>query len=79
MPEGAFPLDYAYRIHSDIGHTAAGFRVNGKMVPFDRRLNHGDVVEVITKRAARPKSDWLDMVITRHARDKLRAQLKKDA
>ena len=78
MPEGAFPLDYAYRIHSDVGRAAAGFRVNGKMVPFDRRLRHGDIVEVITRRSARPKPDWLDMVITRHARDKLRAQLKKD-
>lgn len=78
MPEGAYPLDYAYRIHSDVGRAAAGFRINGKMVPFDRRLSHGDIVEVITRRAARPKPDWLDMVITRHARDKLRAQLKKD-
>lgn len=77
MPDGAFPLDYAYRIHSDVGRAAAGFRINGKMVSFDRRLQHGDVVEVITRRSARPKPDWLDMVITRHARDKLRAQLKK--
>lgn len=77
MPEGAFPLDYAYRIHSDIGRTAAGFRVNGKMVAFNRQLNHGDIVEVITKRSAQPKPDWVDLVITRHARDKLRAQLKK--
>lgn len=78
MPEGAFPLDYAYRIHSDIGRTAAGFRVNGKMVPFDRQLHHGDIVEVITRRSARPKPDWLEVIITRHARDKLRSQLKKD-
>lgn len=77
MPSGAYPLDYAYRIHSDVGRQAAGFKVNGKMVPFDRNLNHGDIVEVITKRNASPKSDWLDLVITRHARDKLRAQLKK--
>jgi GTP pyrophosphokinase len=77
MPDGAFPLDYAYRIHSDVGRAAAGFRINGKMVSFDRRLQHGDVVEVITRRSARPESDWLDMVITRHARDKLRSQLKK--
>ena len=77
MPEGAFPLDYAYRIHSDVGKQASGFRVNGKMVSFDRRLSHGDIVEVITRRSAKPKPDWLDMVITRHARDKLRAQLKK--
>lgn len=77
MPEGAFPLDYAYRIHSDVGKQAAGFRVNGKMVSFDRQLHHGDIVEVITRRSARPKPDWLEMVITRHARDKLRSQLKK--
>lgn len=77
LPEGAYPLDYAYRIHSDIGSKAAGFRVNSKMIPFDRKLNHGDIVEVITKRSARPKPDWLEHVITRHARDKLRAQLKR--
>lgn len=77
MPAGAYPLDYAYRIHSDVARNAAGFRINGKMVSFDHRLHHGDTVEVITRRAARPKPDWLDLVITRHARDKLRAQLKR--
>lgn len=77
MPEGAFPLDYAYRIHSDIAKQAAGFRVNGKMVSFEDRLKHGDTVEIITKRSAKPKSDWLAFVITSHARAKLKAQLKK--
>lgn len=77
LPDGAYPLDYAFRIHSDIGCQAAGFRINGKMVPFDRKLVHGDTVEVLTKRSARPRPDWMDLVITRHARDKLRAQLKK--
>lgn len=78
MPEGAFPLDYAYRIHSDIGRHATGFRVNEKMVAFDRRLQHGDIVEVITKKSAKPRPNWMDLVITRHARDKLRAQLNKE-
>lgn len=77
MPAGAFPLDYAYRIHSDVARHAAGFRINGKMVSFDHRLQHGDTVEVITRRNARPKPDWLDLIMTRHARDKLRAQLKR--
>ena len=77
MPAGAFPLDYAYRIHSDVAKNAAGFRVNGKMVSFDQPLQHGDIVEVITKRNAKPRPDWMDLVITRHARDKLRSQLKK--
>lgn len=78
MPEGAFPLDYAYRIHSDIAKNAAGFRVNSKMVAFNHTLQHGDTIEVITKRSAKPKTAWLDLVITRHAKDKLRAQLKQE-
>ncbi len=77
MPAGAYPLDYAYRIHSDVAKNASGFRVNGKMVAFDQPLQHGDIVEVITKRSSRPRPDWMELVITRHARDKLRAQLKK--
>jgi len=77
MPEGAFPLDYAYRIHSDVAKHAAGFRVNGKMVAFDYHLQHGDTVEIITKRSSAPKPDWLELTMTRHARAKLRAQLKK--
>lgn len=78
LPDGAFPLDYAYRIHSDVGKHAAGCRVNNKMVPFDYQLQNGDVVEIITKRMNSPKPAWLDMVVTGHARDKLRSQLKKE-
>lgn len=77
LPDGAFPLDYAYRIHSDIGASAAGFLVNGKMEPFDYRLQDGDNVEVITKKTAKPKSDWLEYVLTNHAREKIKAQIKK--
>ena len=78
MPDGSFPLDYAYRVHSDVAKRASGFRVNGKMIAFDRKLQHGDIVEVITRVTSRPKQDWLEMVITSHARSKLRAQLKKN-
>jgi GTP pyrophosphokinase len=77
LPEGAYPLDYAYRIHSDVGKHAAGCRVNNKMVPFDRQLQNGDMVEIITKRSSQPKPAWMDMVVTGHAREKLRSQLKK--
>ena len=77
LPAGSFPLDYAYRIHSDIGRQSAGFLVNGKMVPFDYRLQDGDKVEVIKKRNAHPKKEWLDLVTTDHARMKLRSQLRK--
>lgn len=77
LPEGAYPLDFAYLIHSDIGKSASGFKVNSKMVPFDRQLQNGDVVDVLTKRFSKPKKAWLGMVKTSHARDKLRSQLKK--
>jgi len=77
LPEDAYPLDYAYRIHSDIGKQSAGFIINGSMKPFDYTLRHGDRIEIITKRNAKPKKQWLDLVKTRHAREKIRAQLKK--
>jgi GTP pyrophosphokinase len=71
------PLDYAYKVHSGIGDKAAGFLVNGKMVPFDYRLKHGDHVEVITKKNAKPKIDWLEHVMTSHAKNKIRAYVNK--
>lgn len=78
LPEGAFPLDFAYLVHSDIGKNAYGFRVNGSIQPFDKPLQNGDVVEVLTRKTASPKTDWLEFVSTSHARAKLRAQLRKD-
>lgn len=77
MPDGARPLDFAYRIHSDIGDKAAGFMVNGKMVPFTYKLQYGDVVEVITRKNARPTMDWLSWIRTSHAREKIKAKLRK--
>lgn len=77
LPEGAFPLDYAYRIHSDIGKHAVGFRINNKMVAFDRPLQDGDIIQVITKRTIRPKIAWLELMRTSHAKEKLKGQLKK--
>jgi GTP pyrophosphokinase len=77
LPEGAFPLDFAYLVHSDIGKHSSGFKVNGNIAAFDRPLQNGDVVEVITKRSALPKQAWLSLVKTHHTRDKLRAQLKR--
>jgi len=77
LPEGAFPLDFAYLVHSDIGKHTYSFRVNGAIHPFDKPLQNGDVVEVITRKSVTPKQTWLDMVKTTHARAKLRAQLRK--
>jgi GTP pyrophosphokinase len=77
LPEGAYPLDFAYLVHSDIGKHAYGFRVNGSIQPFDKPLQNGDVVEVVTRKSASPKQTWLEMVKTTHAKAKLRAQLRK--
>lgn len=77
LPAGAFPLDYAYRVHSDLAAKASGFMINGKMKPFSHRLEHGDIIEILTSKSARPKPDWQQYVITSHARLKLRAQLRK--
>ncbi len=77
LPEGAFPLDFAYLVHSDLGKHSYGFRVNGAIHAFDKPLQNGDVIEVITKKTASPKQSWLEFVSTTHARAKLRSQLRK--
>lgn len=77
LPDGAYPLDYAYRVHSDLAARASGCLVNGKMEPFSYRLKHGDVIEILTSKTAKPKTDWQQYIITGHARLKLRAQLRK--
>ena len=78
LPEGAYPLDFAYLVHSDIGKHAYGFKVNGSIHSFDKPLRNGDVVEVITRKTAVPKQTWLELVSTTHARAKLRAHLRKN-
>lgn len=77
LPHGALPLDFAYLIHSDIGKYASGFKVNGKIHPFDKPLENGDMVEVVTKKMPQAKRTWLDLVKTSHAKEKLRSQLKQ--
>lgn len=77
LPEGALPLDFAYLIHSDVGKHAYGFRVNGKIHPFDKPLSNGDVVEVITRSLSQARKTWLPMVTTSNARAKLKAQLRR--
>lgn len=77
LPEGALPLDFAYLVHSDIGKHAYSFRVNGKIHAFDKPLYNGAVVEVTTRKLSQPRSDWLELVTTSHARAKLRMQLRK--
>ncbi|MFZ1258263.1 MAG: RelA/SpoT family protein [Candidatus Saccharimonas sp.] len=77
LPQGAFPLDYAYRVHSDLAAKASGFKINGHMKPFSHQLQHGDVIEILTSKGAKPRPDWMQYVLTTHARMKLRAQLRR--
>lgn len=77
LPNGALPLDFAYLVHSDLGKHAYSFRVNGVIHAFDKPLENGDVVEVVTRKTSSPKKAWLDAVTTTHARNKLRAQLRQ--
>ena len=77
LPEGAFPLDFAYLVHSDVGKHVHSFKVNGAIQPFDKPLHNGDIIEVVTRKTSSPKASWLEMMKTSHARNKLKAQLRK--
>ena len=77
LPTGAMPLDFAYRIHSDLAARTSGFKINGVMKPYDYKLQHGDKVEVLTNKSAKPNPDWRELVVTPHAKEKLRQQLAK--
>ncbi len=74
LPRGACPVDFAYAIHTEVGHRTVGARVNGRLVPLETRVESGDVVEVMTTRAqdARPKEDWLGFVKTSRSRSRIR-------
>ena len=72
LPRDASPVDFAYSIHTDVGHQCVGARVNGKMVPLRTRLRNGDIVEIITTPGHRPSRDWLNFVVTSRARNKIK-------
>jgi guanosine-3',5'-bis(diphosphate) 3'-pyrophosphohydrolase len=72
LPRGATPVDFAYAIHTDIGHQCVGARVNGRMVPLRQRLKNGDIVEIITQQGHKPSRDWLTLVTTSRTRNKIK-------
>ncbi|MBS1816443.1 MAG: bifunctional (p)ppGpp synthetase/guanosine-3',5'-bis(diphosphate) 3'-pyrophosphohydrolase [Acidobacteria bacterium] len=76
FPRGATPIDFAYSIHTDVGHQCVGARVNGKMVPLRAHLRNGDIVEIITQSGHRPSRDWLNFVATSHARYKIKHMIR---
>jgi GTP pyrophosphokinase len=80
LPQGATPVDFAYRIHTDIGHRCVGAKVNGRLVPLNTRLASGDIVEVITSRSpeAHPSRDWLEFVKSGRAAAKIRHWFSKE-
>ena len=78
LPKGALPLDFAYRLHSEIGDHVVGVKINGKMANLGRKLEHGDVVEILTAKNQIPKQSWLDKIITSHARSKIMHRLNRD-
>jgi GTP pyrophosphokinase len=78
LPARATPLDFAYRIHTDVGHRCIGARVNQKLVSLDYELKNGDIVEILTTKSSHgPSRDWLTVVRTGHAREKIRQWFKQ--
>lgn len=77
LPRNSTPVDFAYRIHTDIGNRCIGSKVNGRMVPLETKLKNGDIVEIVTGKNAHPSLDWLNYVVTNSTKNKIRQWFKK--
>ncbi|HEY9677127.1 MAG TPA: bifunctional (p)ppGpp synthetase/guanosine-3',5'-bis(diphosphate) 3'-pyrophosphohydrolase [Drouetiella sp.] len=77
LPTGSTPIDFAYRVHTDIGHRCVGARINDRIVPLNTAMKNGDIVEIITSKNAHPTMDWLNFAKTHGAKNRIRAWFKK--
>ncbi len=78
LPINATPVDFAYRIHSDVGHRTVGALINGRIAQLDTKLNNGDIVEILTSKTQAPRLDWLNFVVTKQASSKIKQWFKKN-
>ena len=78
LPIGSVPLDFAYRVHTDVCHHCVGAKVNGKIVPLDYTLQNGDIVDIITSKTGRPSLDWLNIVGSSESKSKIRNWFKRE-
>ena len=78
LPKGTVPLDFAYRVHTDVGNKCVGAKINGKIVPLDYELQNGDIVEIVTSKNGKPRLEWLNIVGSTESKTKIRNWFKRE-